>query len=54
MQPLGGPAEVQLSGDRHERFQLAQLHSQTLPREVSNPQDQSAHTGPARLFGRAE
>jgi hypothetical protein len=32
---------MQLGGNRHERFQLAQLHSQTVPRA-------------AILFGRTE
>jgi hypothetical protein len=39
VQSLGGPAEVQLGGDRDERFQLAQFHSQTLPCEVMKPQE---------------
>ena len=41
MQALGGPAEMKLGGDRHERFQLAQLHSLTVPRvpRTSRAQD---------------
>jgi hypothetical protein len=52
VQALGGPAEVKLGGDRHERFQLAQLHGLTVPR-AQGPIGETSPPG-AGLFGRAE
>jgi hypothetical protein len=52
VQSLGGPAEVQLGGDRDKRFQLAQFHSQTLPSEVRKSPGKRSRT--AQLFGHTE
>jgi hypothetical protein len=37
VQALGGPAEMKLGGDGHERFQPAELHNMTVPREIEVP-----------------
>jgi hypothetical protein len=52
VQPLGGPPEVQVGGDGHERVELAQLHILTVPRQAGG---RPADVCPAaRLFGLAE
>lgn len=52
VQALGGPAGMKLGGHRHERFQLAQFHSPTVPRVTGTIVARcAAGTG---LFGRAE
>ena len=52
VQPLGGPPEVQFGGYCHERFELAQLHTLTVPRQAGGRPDEVCPA--ARLFGLAE
>ena len=52
VQPFRGPPEVQLGGYCHERFELAQLHILTVPRQAGGRPDEVCPA--ARLFGLAE